>query len=122
MGDREQLIEISEKLAGAIARRDTAAVRGFLAGGFMQRPAGGEAVGADAFLAGVAKIPGDILFVKVDQITTDIAGDHAVVTGIQQAQLKIDGAVVTDRRPFVDWFVREDGVWRVRLAVDLPAS
>ena len=122
MGDREQLIEASEKLAGAIARRDTAAVRGFLARGFVQRPAGGEAVDAEAFLAGVTKIPGDILFVRVEQLTTDVAGDHAVVTGIQHAQLKIDGAVVIDRRAFVDWFVREGSEWRVRLAVDLPSS
>ena len=122
MGDREDLIEVSEQLAGAIARRDTAAVRRCLARGFVQRPAGGEAVDAEAFLAGITRMPGNILFVKVEQLTTDVAGDHAIVTGIQQAQLKIDSAVVIDRRPFVDWFVREEGGWRLRLAVDLPAS
>jgi hypothetical protein len=122
MGDHERLIEISEALAAAIARRDTASVRGFLAKGFVQRPVGGEAVNAEAFLAGVTKIAGDILFVRVEQLTTDVSGDHAVVTGIQQAQLKIDGAIVIDRRPFVDWFVREGAEWRLRLAVDLPAG
>jgi hypothetical protein len=122
MGDREQLIEVSERLAAAIGRRDLAAVRGLLARGFVQRPTGGDAVDAETFLAGISRIPGDILFVKVEQLTTDVAGDNAVVTGIQQAQLKIDGAVVIDRRPFVDWFVREGGEWRVRLAVDLPAG
>ena len=122
MGDRELLIEVSEQLARLIARRDTTALRGLLAADFVQRPAGGDAVGADAFLDGVAKIPGDILFVKVDQLTTDISGDHAIVTGVQQAQLKIDGALILDRRAFVDWFVRERGAWRLRLAVDLPGN
>jgi len=44
------------------------------------------------------------------------------VTGLQQAQLKIDGAVVIDRRPFVDWFVKEAGGRRLRAAIDLPAT
>ena len=122
MDDREQLIAVSEQLAAAIARRDIASVRTVLANGFVQRPAGGDAVGAEAFLAGIAKIPGDILFVKVEQLTTDVLGDSAIVTGIQQAQLKIDEAVIIDRRPFVDWFVRENGEWRLRVAVDLPAD
>ena len=120
--DRERLIVISEQLAAAIARRDLASVRAILAKGFVQRPAGGDAVDAEAFLTGISKIPGDILFVKVEQLTTDVLGDSAIVTGIQQAQLKVDGAVIIDRRPFVDWFVRENGDWRVRLAVDLPAA
>jgi hypothetical protein len=51
-----------------------------------------------------------------------VSGDAAIVTGVQQAQLKIDGAVVIDRRPFVDWFVKEAGDWRLRVAVDLPAT
>jgi hypothetical protein len=122
MDDREQLVAVSEQLAAAIARRDIASVRTVLAKGFVQRPAGGEAVDAEAFLTGVSKIPGDILFVKVEQVTTDVLGDSAIVTGIQQAQLKVDGAVIIDRRPFVDWFVRENGEWRLRLAVDLPAA
>ena len=122
MDDRAQLIEVSERLAAAIARRDVAALRELLATDFGQRPAGGEAVGAAAFLDGITTIPGDILFVKVEQLTTDVSGDHAIVTGLQQAQLKIDGAVVIDRRAFVDWFVREGGAWKLRLAVDLPSA
>jgi ketosteroid isomerase-like protein len=122
MDDREQLIDISQRLAAAISRRDVAAIRDFLAKAFVQRPAGGGAVETDAFLKGVTQIPGDILFVKVEQLTVDVSGDGAIVTGVQQAQLKIDGAVVIDRRPFVDWFVREDGDWRLRVAIDLPAA
>jgi hypothetical protein len=118
MGDRERLIEISEQLAAAIGRRDVAAVRGLLAGGFVQRHAGGAPVEADAFLDGIAGLPGEILSVKVEQLTVDLAGEGAVVTGLQHAQLKIDDELVDDHRSFVDWFVREAGEWRLRAAVD----
>ena len=63
MDDRERLVDLSEKLAGAIARRDVAAIRGFLAKGFVHRTPGGDALETDAFLSGIAQIPGDILFV-----------------------------------------------------------
>ena len=122
MDDREQLIAVSDNLADAIARRDVVAVGALLATGFVQRPAGGTAVEAQAFLAGIAQIPGTIQFVKVEQLTVDIAGDGAIVTGIQHARLTIDGEMVDDRRAFVDWFVREGGVWRIRVAVDEAES
>ena len=122
MDDREQLIAVSDNLADAIARRDVVAVGALLATGFVQRPAGGAAVEAEAFLAGIAQIPGTIQFVKVEQLTVDIAGDGAIVTGIQHARLTIDGEMVDDRRAFVDWFVREGGAWRIRVAVDEAES
>jgi len=122
MGDRERLIEISEQLAGAIGRRDVSSLRGLLAKDFVQRPAGGPPVDAEAFLDAVAHIPGEILFVTVDQLTVDVSGDSAIVTGFQQAELKIEGADVTDRRAFVDWFVREGGDWRLRAAIDQPTD
>jgi ketosteroid isomerase-like protein len=119
MGDREQLIDLSKRLAAAIARRDVAAVRSILATGFVQRPVGGDAIEAEAFLTGIAEIPGEILFVRVERLTVDVTGDHAIVTGRQRAQLNIDGSVVDDQRCFVDWFVREAGEWKLRAAVDL---
>jgi ketosteroid isomerase-like protein len=122
MNDRERLVSLSEQLAAAIARRDVGAVRGFLATGFVQRSAGGAAVDTEAFLTNITKIPGGILFVRVEQLTVDISGDSAIVTGVQQAQLEIDGAVVNDRRAFVDWFVKEAGDWKLRTAVDRPTG
>src|SRR5262245_35130001 len=122
MDDRARLISLSEQLASAISQRDVATVRGFLADGFVQRPAGGAAVDTEAFLANIARIPGKILFVKVEQLTVDIRGDGAIVTGIQQARLEIEGSVVNDRRAFVDWFVKEPGDWKLQTAVDLAAN
>jgi ketosteroid isomerase-like protein len=118
MDDRAVLIELSERLAAAIGRRDVGAVGGLLANRFVQRHAGGEPVDAAAFLDGIANLPGEILSVKVEQLTLDIAGDGAIVTGLQHAQLRIDGELVDDHRSFVDWFVREGGEWRLRAAID----
>jgi hypothetical protein len=118
MGDRERLIEISERLAAAIGGRDVAGVGALLAKGFVQRHAGGEPIDAGAFLDGIARLPGEILSVKVEQLTVDTAGDGAIVTGMQHAQLKIEGELVDDHRSFVDWFVRENGEWRLRAAID----
>ena len=41
---------------------------------------------------------------------------------MQHAQVRVDGQVVDDRRPFVDWFVKDAGEWRIRVAVDLPGA
>ena len=122
MHDVERLVTLSEQLASAISRRDVTAIRGLLATVFVQRRAGGAAAEADAFLTGISQIPGDIVFVRVDQLTVDVSGDSAIVTGIQQAQLEVDGSVVNDRRAFVDWFVKEAGDWKLRAAVDLPSD
>ncbi len=122
MHDVERLVSLSEQLASAISRRDVTAIRGLLATAFVQRRAGGAAAEADAFLTGISQIPGDIVFVRVDQLTVDVSGDSAIVTGIQQAQLEVDGSVVNDRRAFVDWFVKEAGDWKLRAAVDLPSD
>ena len=46
----------------------------------------------------------------------------ALATGVQHAQLRIDGAIVDDHRSFVDWFIREGGEWKLRAAVDIPGA
>jgi hypothetical protein len=47
--------------------------------------------------------------------------ESALVTGIQNAQVRIAGKDVDDRRAFVDWFVKTSGAWRIRAAVEPPA-
>ena len=46
----------------------------------------------------------------------------ALVTGIQYAQVVVDGQLIEDRRRFIDWFVEDADLWRIQAAVDLPAS
>jgi ketosteroid isomerase-like protein len=121
MDDRDQIIEASEHMATAIARRDVSAIRALLAPSFIHRTIGGPTTDLDAFIRGIEQIPGDIVFVRLEQLEVDVAGSGALVTGVQHAQVRIDGKLVDDRRSFVDWFVKDSGYWRIRVAVDLPA-
>ena len=52
----EELVRASEAIAAAIARRDVDVLRSWLAPGFTHRSHGGDAVGAEGFLAAVAGI------------------------------------------------------------------
>jgi hypothetical protein len=111
----------AEAVAAAIGARDVAALRGLLAPGFTHRTHGGEAAGLEKFLAGIAAIPGEITFVKLEDLRIDVTPGGVLVTGFQHAQLKIDGQTVDDRRGFIDWFVDVNGEWKIQAAVDLPA-
>jgi ketosteroid isomerase-like protein len=122
MDDRSEIIEVSEHMATAIGRRDVPAIRALLAPGFVHRTIGDAAIDLEAFIRGIEQIPGDIVFVKLEQLEVEVSGSGALAIGVQHAQVRIDGKVVDDRRRFVDWFVKESGYWRIRVALDLPAS
>ena len=122
MANTDELIVISEAIAAAIAARDTKTLAGFLAPGFVHRSVGGDATSADAFLQGIAQIPGEIVLVKLEDLRVDVAGDSAIVSGRQRAQVKIDENMIDDRRAFVDMFVRVEGKWLLRVAIDLEAA
>jgi hypothetical protein len=115
-----ELREISERIASAIARRDTNALGAFLAPGFVHRSYGGTRSDGAAFLQAIAEIPGEIRFIRLEEVSVDECTTGALVTGVQHAQVAVDGEVIDDRRAFVDWFVRHDGEWRIQAAVDLP--
>ena len=114
-------LEISEQIADAIARRDTATIARLLSANFLYRTPGGPSVPSDTFLRGIAEIPGEINFVKLESLQMDVIDDSAaLVTGIQHARVTVDGQVIDDRRAFVDLFERTPDGWRIRTAVDLP--
>ena len=120
--DDAELLRISQEIANAIGRRDVQALGAMLAPGFVHRSFSGATADATAFLDGVAGIPGEIVAVRLERITVDVAGDAALLTGVQYAQVRIDGQVVDDRRAFADFFVRAAGEWKLRAAADFPAS
>ena len=120
--DERALIEWSHRIAAAIAARDTAALAALLAPGFVHRTHGGERSDAEAFLQGLAQIPGEIAFVRLENLVVDAASDGALVTGVQHARVIVDGASIDDRRSFADWFVKQEGEWRIQAAVDLAAA
>jgi ketosteroid isomerase-like protein len=120
VSDRDEIVEASQQLAGAIGRRDLSALANYLAVGFVHRTHGGTAVDAEGFIRGIEQIPGEILAVTLERLDVDLVPTGALVTGIQHAQVRVEGQVVDDRRGFVDWFVKQAGTWRIQAAVDLP--
>jgi hypothetical protein len=120
MDEHDAVAGVSRRLAAAIGRRDLNSIRALLAPGFVHRALGGDRTDAEAFLHGITQIPGEILSITLEQIAVDPSPTGVLVTGIQYAQVRIDGEVIEDRRAFVDWFVEDDGAWRIQAAVDLP--
>jgi hypothetical protein len=118
--DPAELTAASTLLAEAIGKRDVDTIRGLLAPGFVHRSHGGEGAAAEAFVAGILAIPGEILSVTLEAVQVDLTPGGALVTGVQHARVRLEGAVVADRRRFVDWFVLRSGEWRIQAAVDLP--
>ena len=122
MNDDAVLLQLARDIADAIGRRDVQALSRVLAPGFTQRAFSGTSADATAFLDGVAGIPGEIAFVRLERVDVDVAGASALLTGIQHAQVKIDEQVIDDRRAFADFFVKIDGAWKLRAAADFPAT
>jgi ketosteroid isomerase-like protein len=121
MDDREQLVDVSRQIADAIARRDIDALAEHLAPGFTSHTPGGAVLQHSAFLAAVAAIPGDIEFVRLEDVRIELEGGAALVSGIQHARVIVNGDTIDDRRLFVDLFVKTQERWRIRAAIDGPS-
>lgn len=119
--DREAVVDLARRMAAAIGRRDVTSIRALLARDFVQRAIGGDAARTDEFLSAVARIPGEILSVELDHLEVELSGDAALVTGVQHSRVRLDGKLVDDRQPFVDWIVKEAGEWRFRAAIGLTS-
>jgi Domain of unknown function (DUF4440) len=118
MTDHDAVVACARQIAAAIGRREVHELRHRLAPDFVHRTLGGQTVEIEAFLAGVMAIPGEILSVALEEVAVDLDTHAALVTGWQRARVRIDSGVVEDRRPFADWFVRRDGQWRLRVALE----
>jgi hypothetical protein len=122
MDELEAVRQAAMAVAAAIERRDVRTLAGALALGFVHRTLGGESRNAEVFLKAIQEIPGEITFVRLDGLEVDLSEAGALVTGIQHAQVRIDGKEIDDRRPFVDWFIFNHGSWKIRVAIDIPAA
>jgi hypothetical protein len=122
MTTTERVADVAHRIAEAIAHRDTALLRRLMAPGFIHRTHGGAVSDVGTFLQAIEQIPGDIRLVRLEQLEVDVCPAGALATGVQHAQVMVDGQLVEERREFVDWFVEDAGEWRVQAAVDLPAS
>ena len=118
--DRLALLNAAHAIAAAIGRRDTEGLKPFLTAAFTHTGEGGTRSDGAAFLEAVRGIPGDILFVRLGRVDVELAGEAAMLTGIQHAQVRIDGSTIDDRRGFADLFVKVGGAWQLRAAADFP--
>jgi len=114
----EEVEALAHRIAEAIGGRDVTWLRGVLAPGFVHRTPEGDATDADAFLAAIAGIRVEILSVSLEQLAIDVSDFAALATGTQVARVRVDGQEVSDRRRFVDWFVKVGAEWRLRVAID----
>jgi hypothetical protein len=119
--ERVRVLETAVAIADAIGARDLARLRTLMSRDFIHRQAGAGWSDAEAFLAAIERIPGDIVSVQLAQVEIDMAGGSALVTGIQQARVRLDGELIEDTRAFVDWLVNESGTWRLRAAIELAS-
>ncbi len=85
--ERERILATAVAIADAIGARDLARLGTLLSADFVHRKAGAGASGAAAFLAAIERIPGEILSVVLARIEIDMAGDGALVTGVQHARV-----------------------------------
>jgi len=120
--ERQHIAQAAQGIAAAISRRDVSALRDALAPGFVHRTPGGESLDAEAFLHGIAAIPGEIVFVRLEHVAIDFCGATAIVSGTQHAQVRLDGQIIDDRRAFVDCFVQSAAAWRLQVAIELPTA
>jgi hypothetical protein len=119
MAMSDDVAEVANRIAAAIERRDVAALRALLAPGFIHRTHGGAAADAETFVRAIEQIPGEIRSVRLERMVVDLCAGGALVTGVQRAEVLVDGQIVHDRRGFVDWFVNDAEHWRIQAAVDL---
>src|SRR5688500_6067412 len=122
MPDRMRIAAAAEGVAAAIGARDVIALRSLLAPGFVHRTHGGEVAGLEKFLTGITAIPGEIIFVKLEDLRLDVTPAGVLATGVQHAQLRIDGQTIDDRRGFIDWSVDVNGEWKIQTAVDVAMT
>ena len=122
MNDHETIAALAERIAAAIGRRDANALRLLLAPGFFHRDGAGVRSDADAFLSAVAQIPYEIKSVRLERLAVDVFDATAIATGIQHAQVMVEGKLVDDRRGFLDVLVKRGSGWLLQAAVEPPLA
>lgn len=120
------LIEISEAIASAIARGDAATLQNFLHPGFTYLDAGGKQ-SREAFLQAISSATYRILSIRLENlvIEEDVDAGLAIVTGVQHARVELaEGQQVDSRGAFTDVFVKQGDAWILRAATstELPAE
>jgi len=121
----QAILECQHRFWLALQRKDADLFMEVLAEDFVCRSPGQVDQDRPVFIATLTSIPLTILNVSGEAIAIRLAGDVAVLTGTQVAQMRLpDGEIVSERLALTNIFQRTEGLWQMILAhpVPLPAQ
>ena len=121
---QQALLLLEEEIFTAVKKRDTDALERVLTDDFVYRSPGRQ-VARDDFLELCAAFPYEIISIQGEDLSVNVYGDIAVITGLQIAKTADgEGEKETSAVAFTDVFVKQKGKWMLSLAhsVDLPAA
>ena len=115
--DRGELIHISNEILVAIRDRNRTALEAVLHPDFVQINEDGARMERYAFVAAATSADFQITSLSFDFLSVDVLEDTGVVCGVQRGTVKLSsGGEKTSRTAFTDVFVRQSGVWKLRVA------
>jgi ketosteroid isomerase-like protein len=113
----QQILAIEHEVFEAIRTKNVEALSRWLADDFAYRSPGRAAQNRNAFLTGVAAIPGDILNVEAEEAAVKVVGPAVVVCGVQRAEVRLAGGeTIISRVAFTDVFEHRPSGWKLVLA------
>jgi len=121
----DELLQIEKEIFSSIKSKDAKRLDKLLADDFVYRSPGNSEQQKAPFLKAIESISIEMTDVWSEDMKANIYSDVAVITGTQQARVRLsDGKVVIGATAFTDVFVRKDGKWLLALAhgVELPTT
>ena len=121
---QQELVLLEEEIFTAIKNRDTDALERVLTDDFVYRSPGRQ-VARDDFLKLCAAFPYEIISIRGEDLSVNVYGDIAVITGLQIAKTAGgEGEEEESAVAFTDVFAKQKGKWMLSLAhaVDLSGS
>jgi hypothetical protein len=117
---RRELLRNNEALFHAIAAQDVPTLARLAAPDFRFEHRGQKG-DRRAWLDAVVTRTATVEWITNEDLRLRIAGDHAVLCGVQRAMVLVDGQRVADQGAFCDRWEKRDGQWLVTFAGE-PAN
>jgi ketosteroid isomerase-like protein len=117
------ILQIERDIMVAIREKDADTLAPLLTEEFIYRTHFGAESDKAAFLKSIASFPVEIVELRGEELSVNVFGDTAVLTGVQVAQARApEGPVEQSAVAFTDVFVKRSGRWLMALAygVELP--
>src|SRR3979409_580293 len=120
--DAQTILQIGSDIMDAIKNKDSASLEPMLGDDFIYRTHFGAEANKVEFLKSIASFPLEILAIRGEDLTVNVYGETAVLTGVQFGEARAEGKVEESAVAFTDVFVRRGGRWLMVLAhgVELP--